>query len=126
MKRVTGLGGVFFRANDPKALAAWYAQHLDLPVEDGGEFAILPWRRADTGADASTVWATFAQDSPYFGSPKQACMLNYRVDDLDGVLAALQSEGVEIVPDRQESADGRFAWIVDPEGNRVELWEPPK
>jgi predicted enzyme related to lactoylglutathione lyase len=119
MQRVTGIGGVFLRAKDPAALSAWYARHLGIPVNDG--YAIL--RRADETEDAVTVWATFEHDTDYFGSRTQQVMINYRVADLD-VLETLRAEGVTIAPERSDEPNGRFAWVIDPEGNRIELWEP--
>ena len=104
MPRVTGLGGVFFKARDEKALAAWYRDHLGLPVEDGG-------------------WAVLTD---YFGAGGQRAMLNYRVADLDAVLAARRREGVTVDERVESTDDGRFGWITDPEGNRVELWQPPE
>jgi predicted enzyme related to lactoylglutathione lyase len=123
MKRVTGIGGVFFKANDPKTLQEWYARHLGVPVGEHG-FATFPWRELD-GKEAMTVWSAFPRDTRHFGDGPQTFMLNYRVDDLDAVLAALAAEGVT-VEKREDGEFGRFGWIVDPEGNRVELWEPPK
>lgn len=120
--RVTGIGGVFFRARDPQALGAWYQRHLGVPFADG--FAKLRWTE-DPDPQACTMWAPFESDTTYFGSPMQQAMVNFRVDDLDALLSDLAAAGVEIVPERsQEAAVGRFAWIVDCEGNRVELWEP--
>jgi predicted enzyme related to lactoylglutathione lyase len=115
-ERVTGVGGVFFRASDPKALVAWYEQHLGVPVDQGG-YVIFPESR-------NTVWAPFAQDTDYWPAGKQG-MVNFTVRDLDAMLAQLRSAGVE-VDEKIEVLDGigRFGWAVDPEGNRFELWEP--
>jgi len=125
-KRVTGLGGVFFKAKDSKALAEWYRDHLGLPVEDGG-WAVLQWREhEDPHREGSTVWAVFEDKSDYFGSESQRAMLNYRVDDLDAVLAALRREGVTVDENVMSDENGRFGWCVDPEGNRIELWQPPE
>jgi len=124
--RVTGLGGVFFKARDEKALAAWYREHLGLPIEDGG-YAVLEWRDHDEPARlGSTVWAVFNEDTDYFGTPAQRAMLNYRVADLDAVLAALRREGVSVDEQVMSDENGRFGWITDPEGNRIELWQPPE
>jgi len=120
MARVTGIGGVFLRARDPAALGRWYHDMLGLPVH--GEFAMLSAR--DDSPDAVTVWAAFKQDSSYLGERSQQVMINYRVDDLDGLLRKLRDAGVTIDPKQTGDENGRFAWIVDPEGNRVELWEP--
>ena len=121
MARVTGVGGIFLRARDPGALGAWYKRHLGVPFNDG--FAKLE-RADDPDPDAPTIWAPFDFDTTYFGSEKQQVMVNFRVDDLDALLSDLAAGGVEIVPERSEDANGRFAWILDCEGNRVELWEP--
>ncbi len=124
--RVTGLGGVFFKARDQKALAEWYRVHLGLPVEDGG-WAVLQWREHDDPArPGSTVWAIFDETSDYFGATGQRAMLNYRVADLDAVLGELRNEGVSVDARVETMPEGRFAWITDPEGNRIELWQPPE
>jgi predicted enzyme related to lactoylglutathione lyase len=122
MARVTGIGGVFLRARDPQALGEWYKRHLGVPYDNG--FAKFVWAD-DPDPKASTAWSTFDADTDYFGSEKQQVMINFRVDDLDALLSALTADGVEIIPERHEDAFGRFAWVVDCEGNRVELWEPP-
>jgi predicted enzyme related to lactoylglutathione lyase len=123
MARVTGIGGVFLRARDPDALGAWYKRHLGVPFNDG--FAKLIWSE-DPDPNAATIWAPFDADTTYFGSEKQQVMVNFRVDDLDALLAELAANGVEIAPERNDDATGRFAWVIDSEGNRVELWEPPR
>lgn len=126
MKRVTGIGGVFFKSDDPEKLYQWYEKHLDIKREPhgSGEFH---WRDAeDPKKEGVTVWAIFPRATKHFGG-HAGHMLNYRVDDMDALLKALKEEGVEIDPHREDSSDfGRFAWILDPEGNRIELWEPPK
>ena len=118
MAKATGVGGVFFKARDPKALAAWYAEHLGIPGS-GGYMAF-------DGPDSMgmTVFSTFAADTKYFGDGPQQFMLNFRVDDLDALLEKLATAGVRIDPKRQDEGYGRFGWIWDPEGNRVELWQP--
>lgn len=114
---MTGIGGVFFRAKDPSALASWYAEHLGVPVDDGGH-AIIPESR-------NTVWSAFADDTDYWPREKGG-MINYTVRDLDAMLAQLRAAGVE-VDDRVEDYEyGRFGWATDPEGNRFELWQPPE
>lgn len=121
MARVTGIGGIFLRARDPHALGAWYKRHLGVPYTDGfAKFRLTE----DPDPTAQTIWAPFEFDTTYFGSDKQQAMVNFRVDDLDALLSDLVAGGVEIVSERSEEAAGRFAWIVDCEGNRVELWEP--
>ena len=121
MEQVTGIGGVFLRSRDPEQLAAWYAQNLGLPVSPGEATAELPW--AGPGA---TLWAAFPQDTEYFGRAGRECMLNFRVRDLDAMLNQLRAAGVRVEPDVEESSYGRFGWTVDPEGRRIELWEPPQ
>ena len=125
--RVTGLGGIFFKAKNPTKLGSWYKKHLGLPVEVWGGLA-FPWREAkDPKKKGSTVWSPFPADTKYFGSTKQVHMVNYRVANLKKVLAALRREGVWIDPKGLQSSEyGKFAWIKDGEGNRIELWEPPK
>jgi predicted enzyme related to lactoylglutathione lyase len=125
VKRVTGIGGVFFRSKDPTATNAWYKEHLGVPVGEDGNTS-FSWRDDEQPQRRGmTVWAPFAADTDYFGNPSQQCMINYCVENLDALLEELQREGVEIVRQREESEYGKFAWIVDPDGNRVELWEPP-
>lgn len=120
MERVRGVGGVFFKARDPEALAAWYRDHLGVPVVEGQTYA--PFESAGPGEQ--TVWSAFPTQTEYFGPESSGLMVNYRVDDLDAMLAQLRDAGVEVV-DRVEEYDfGRFGWAVDPEGNRFELWEP--
>jgi catechol 2,3-dioxygenase-like lactoylglutathione lyase family enzyme len=124
MQRVTGLGGVFFKAADPEQMYQWYEKHLGLVREHG--VVLFPWRHAEDAEKlGTTVWSIFRQDSKYFDPSRAGFMLNFRVADLDGLLAALRAEGVT-VEKREDSEYGRFAWILDPEGNRIELWEPPE
>ncbi len=114
-ERVTGIGGVFFRAQDPKALADWYREHFGVPVTDDGT-VVFPESR-------NTVWAAFSDDTNYWPSEKQF-MTNFTVRDLDAMLAQLRAAGVP-VDDRMEDLEyGRFGWCTDPEGNRIELWQP--
>jgi predicted enzyme related to lactoylglutathione lyase len=118
VERVTGIGGVFFRSRDPKALVDWYAQHLGVPVQDDG---FVLFTEEPRGAH---VWAPFAADTDYWPASKEA-MVNFTVRDLDAMLGQLRAAGVE-VDDKIEDLDGvgRFGWAVDPEGNRFELWQP--
>jgi predicted enzyme related to lactoylglutathione lyase len=127
MARVTGIGGIFLRARDPKALTAWYGKHLGIQISDYGGATLL-WTDEVPPTTGMTIWSLFPEDTPYFGKgngkgPQQA-MVNYRVDDLDAILAQLAAEGVTIDPHREDYKYGRFAWITDPEGNRIELWQP--
>jgi predicted enzyme related to lactoylglutathione lyase len=119
MAKVVGFGGVFLKARDPKSLAAWYATHLGVPALEDGSLAFDG--RESTGM---TVFCHFPLDTAYFGDGPQSFMVNFRVDDLDGLLANLAAAGVRIDPHREDYDYGRFAWIWDPEGNRVELWQP--
>lgn len=119
MKRVTGIGGIFFKARDPAALRAWYKEHLGIDVQAWGG-AAFTW--SETG---TTAWNINDADSSYFAPSKASFMINYRVADLHALVAALKSEGCEVLEKIEESEYGKFAWVMDPEGNKVELWEPP-
>ena len=125
MKRVTGLGGIFFKTENPEALYQWYEKHLGIK-RDPVEGVTFSWRDAeDPSKKGMTVWSLFPKHTKYLDPSRATFMINYRVDDMDALLRALREEGVEI--DKQEDSEyGRFAWIMDPEGNRIELWEPPK
>jgi predicted enzyme related to lactoylglutathione lyase len=126
MRRVSGLGGIFFKADLPDKLYAWYEKHLGLQRQ-AEEAVVFNWRQADDpGKSGMTVWAIFPKDTKYFDPSRSSFMMNFIVEDLDGLLAALREEGVEVDPKREDYDYGRFAWIMDPEGNRIELWEPPK
>lgn len=120
MERALGIGGVFLRSRDPRALAHWYAERLGIPAMVEGENESVWW--TDGGA---TVFAPFPADTDYFGRIDQQAMLNYRVASLDAMLGQLRAAGVEVI-DRTEELPGigRFGWAVDPDGNRFELWEP--
>ena len=116
MERVLGIGGYFLRAIDPAALAAWYRDGLGLDVDENGLW------QPDAGP---TVFATFETETDYFGSRDQQTMLNFRVRDLDAMLAQLRANGADVVQEIQEmDGVGRFGWVIDPEGNRIELWQP--
>jgi predicted enzyme related to lactoylglutathione lyase len=127
MKRVTGLGGVFFKATDPKALAAWYDKHLGLSFE-GKTYQSFFWDEDPQPEErAQSVFSIFKQDSSYFAPSEQKFMFNLRVENLDWLLETLRSEGVQVMEETQAmDGIGKFGWIIDPEGNKVELWEPPK
>jgi predicted enzyme related to lactoylglutathione lyase len=125
MARVIGIGGVFIRSGDREQLYAWYEKHLGLKRTDG--VVIFPWKQADGDAtDQMTVWSLAKKDTDYFGPTSPAFMLNYVVDDLDGMVADLRAAGAQVDDKQEESEYGRFAWVTDPEGNRIELWQPPK
>jgi predicted enzyme related to lactoylglutathione lyase len=117
--KAVGFGGIFLKARDPKGLAAWYATHLGVPAMDDGSLAF-----DGTESTGMTVFAHFPTDTRYFGDGPQQSMVNFRVDDLDQLLAQLTAAGVRIDPKREDYPYGHFAWIWDPEGNRVELWQP--
>jgi predicted enzyme related to lactoylglutathione lyase len=123
MKRVTGIGGIFFKARDPKALGAWYREHLGLDVTDWGG-AVFEWGGSDSEA-GMTIWSPFAQDTDYMAPSSASFMINFRVADLDGLLAALRAEGCNVLEKTEASGQGKFGWVIDPEGNKVELWQPP-
>ena len=121
MAKVTGIGGIFFRAADPAALQRWYVENLGLEP-DGEGYIVIRWGEGAEAASGSTVWAPFPDDTDYMGPNRW--MVNYRVDDLDGLVSLLRSRGVSVEDEQIEDDNGRFAWCLDPEGNRVELWEP--
>ena len=125
MNRVVGIGGVFIKSKDPETLKTWYRVHLGMDIQDWGGIA-FPWSTPENpNADGVTVWSVFEETSPYFNPSKAQFMVNYRVDDLVAVLAALRSEGCDVDTKTEESEFGKFGWVMDPDGNRVELWEPP-
>jgi predicted enzyme related to lactoylglutathione lyase len=125
--RVTGIGGIFFKAGDPKKLGEWYRRHLGLPIGEAWCGWTFEWREAQRPArKGQTIWSPFEADTKYFRPSKKPFMINYRVADLKGVLAALKREGVTVDAKIEESEFGKFGWVMDPEGNRLELWEPPK
>jgi len=130
---VTGIGGIFFKSGDPQKLAAWYRENLGIDLTPETNAAGAPpnhgfeWReKDDTGKAGMTVWAIFPQSTKYFGAGPQAFMVDYRVDNLDGVLAQLRAAGVAVASKVEEAPNGRFAWATDSEGNRFELWEPKR
>jgi predicted enzyme related to lactoylglutathione lyase len=125
MKRVTGIGGVFFSAKDPVALRKWYKEHLGIDVQPYGG-AAFEWADADGNAlKGTTAWMIGPADGKHFAPSKSTFMVNYRVADLTGLLAALRKEGCNVLEKTDDSEYGKFGWVMDPEGNKVELWEPP-
>jgi predicted enzyme related to lactoylglutathione lyase len=125
MKRVTGIGGIFFQAKDPAALWAWYKTHLGIDVQAWGG-AAFDWVDSDgkpTGG--TTAWSIESADSDHFAPSKSSFMVNYRVEDLDALLQALREEGCNVLEKTDDSEYGKFGWVIDPEGNKVELWQPP-
>jgi predicted enzyme related to lactoylglutathione lyase len=126
MNRVVGIGGVFIKARDPQALREWYRKHLGMDIESWGGMA-FEWNRPDgPGDDGKTIWSVFEESSTYFDPGSARFMVNYIVMDLPAVLEALRGEGCDVDPKTEESEFGRFGWVMDPEGNRIELWEPPR
>ncbi len=124
MAKITGIGGVFFKArNDARALASWYEQNLGLKLEDFGG-AVLKWEDDPAEDNGLTVWQVAQIDSDWFSPSHAAFMINYRVDDMEGMIQELKAAGVEIIRGPESHENGTFAWIVDPDGNKVELWEP--
>ena len=126
MKRVTGIGGIFFQARDPKALHAWYRKHLGIDVQDWGG-ASFDWTDdAGTPTKGMTVWSIGPDDGKHFAPSKAPFMVNYRVADLAALLRALRDEGCDVLEKTDDSEYGKFGWVMDPEGNKVELWQPPE
>lgn len=125
MAKVTGIGGVFFKARDPKALAEWYATHLGMKPEEWGG-VVFGWSAdvAATKSEGMTVWHLAEADGDWFAPSTSQVMINYRVDDLDALLAQLAAADIPTVKGPDDEFNGRFAWVMDPEGNKVELWEP--
>lgn len=125
MQRVTGIGGIFFSAKDPVALRAWYARHLGIDVQPWGGTAFT-WSDAEGNpAAGTTVWSIGADDGKHFAPSTSTFMVNYRVADLAALLQALRDEGCNVVGTTDDAGFGKFGWVMDPEGNKVELWEPP-
>ena len=118
---VTGLGGFFFKSRDPEAIKAWYSTYLGIPTDAYGW--TFRWKDAE-GRDCSTQWSPFQQDTRYFDPSEKQFMMNFRVENLAELLAELSREGVTVVGKMEEYEYGKFGWILDPEGNKIELWEP--
>jgi catechol 2,3-dioxygenase-like lactoylglutathione lyase family enzyme len=126
MKRVTGIGGIFFKARDPQALGEWYRRHLGIELQPWGG-AAFQWGGPDNPqAVGTTVWNPFPADTDYFAPSGAPFMVNYRVHDLQALLAALRAEGVQVLDKVDVSEYGQFGWVIDPEGNKLELWQPPE
>jgi predicted enzyme related to lactoylglutathione lyase len=124
--RVVGIGGIFFKARDPERLRQWYRDHLGLAVDQWGGVYFDGQGQSPAGRQAGTVWSVFPDHAANFGSANASFMINYRVENLDAVLAALRAEGCAVEQRVDSSEFGRFGWVSDPEGNRLELWEPPR
>ena len=123
--RVVGIGGILFKARDPERLRAWYREHLGLAIQQWGGVQFEGQTSSAAGRQTSLVWTIFLESSRYFEPGSASFMINYRVEDLDAVLDALRREGCEVDERTESSEFGRFGWVADPEGNRLELWEPP-
>lgn len=125
MKRVTGIGGIFFYAKDPAALGAWYKKHLGIDVQPWGG-AAFDWVDAEGNpTKGTTAWTISKADGGHFAPSQSSFMVNYRVDNLTALLQALKDEGCNVLEKTDDSEYGKFGWVMDPEGNKVELWEPP-
>lgn len=126
MTRVTGIGGIFFKSKDPKRLGEWYRSHLGMNVEEWGGVTFR-WASAENpNGIGTTLWSPMEENTPYFAPSQASFMINFRVQDLHTLLAALRSEGCEVDERVEESEYGKFGWVMDPEGNRIELWQPPE
>jgi len=124
MAKVTGVGGVFFKSRDPGALKAWYVKYLGIEITEWG-CAIFDWAEDQkTQVPGVTVWHLAEESGDWFAPSTSQVMVNYRVDDLDGILAGFQRDGIEPVKGPDKEDNGRFAWVMDPAGNKVVLWEP--
>ncbi|TSE07682.1 MULTISPECIES: VOC family protein [Aquimarina] len=121
MKRVTGIGGIFFKTADPKKTKEWYRDHLGFNTDDYG---CTFWWKDKQGNDCSTQWSPFKDDTAYFAPSEKEFMMNFRVENLTELLETLKNEGVTVIDKVEEYEYGKFGWIVDPEGNKIELWEP--
>ena len=123
MKKVTGIGGIFFKCDDPKKMNEWYSQNLGLPVQSWG--TMFKWRDAeDPDKESYTVWSPFAKDTKYFEPSKKEFMINYQVEDLEALVEQLKADGVTFIDELVDSEYGKFIHLVDPEGNKIELFEP--
>ena len=126
MNRVTGIGGIFFKAKDAPALQAWYKQHLGIDVQEWGGAAFTWTDGGGKPVAGTTAWAINSADSKQFAPSTAPFMVNYRVDDLLGLISALREEGCNVLDTTDDSEYGKFGWVIDPEGNKVELWQPPE
>lgn len=125
MKRVIGIGGIFFKAENPKGLAAWYKKHLGLPIDNSYGGYTFNWSDENQRPEKGyTIWSPFKQDTEYIQPSSKDFMFNFIVDDLEALLDILRSEGIDQVGEMEDTEFGKFGWILDPEGNKIELWEP--
>lgn len=123
MKRVTGIGGIFFKCENAKSILHWYHEHLGIsPV---GESGVFEWKQKDKPDNfGHMVWAPFEEGTNYFAPSKKGFMVNYRVENLEALIEQLRKEGVDVVGEIERYNHGKFGWVMDPEGNKIELWEP--
>lgn len=126
MKRVTGIGGIFFQARDPAVLQAWYKKHLGIDVQTWGGAAFTWEDAAGNPVKGTTAWSIGALGGDHFAPSTATFMVNYRVEDLTALLKALREEGCNVLDKTDDSEYGKFGWVMDPEGNKVELWQPPE
>ncbi len=129
MKRVTGLGGVFFKSTNPEKLKEWYIKHLGVPLvqEETGSYVIFDWQKqVKLEKNGYTLWGPFKEETKYFEPSNKSFMFNFTVDNLEELLKILQKEGIQLIDKIEENEQGKFGWILDPEGNKIELWEPAK
>lgn len=125
MERVVGIGGIFFKAKEPAALRAWYQRHLGIDVQDWGGTAFRWIDSEGHPTPGTTIWSIAETDSESFAPSQSSFMVNYRVADLQALVQELRREGCQVLDPIEASEFGTFAWVIDPEGNKVELWEPP-
>jgi predicted enzyme related to lactoylglutathione lyase len=126
MKRVTGIGGIFFQAKDPVALRAWYKKHLGIDVQDWGGAAFVWADDAGNPVKGQTIWNIGKAGSNHYAPSTSTFMVNYRVADLAALLQALREEGCDVLDKTDDAEYGKFGWVMDPEGNKIELWQPPE
>ncbi|RLV60348.1 VOC family protein [Parashewanella curva] len=126
MKRVTGIGGVFIKSSNPEQLRAWYQKHLGIDIQSWGGTSFQWHDEKNPTPDGATVWSVFDNTSKYFEPSQAGFMVNYRVDDLFTLLDVLKSEGCNVMEATEVSEFGKFGWVIDPDGNKVELWQPPE
>lgn len=124
MKKVIGLGGIFFKSKDPVALREWYHKHLGIISEEWGT-QFFPAQMEEAKLDAYQVWSPFRESTDHFAPSEQSFMINFIVEDLDGLLDQLRSEGVHVFDKSEDTEFGKFGWILDPDGTKIELWQPP-
>jgi predicted enzyme related to lactoylglutathione lyase len=125
MKRVTGIGGIFIKSADTKRLREWYRKHLGIEIAEWGGTS-FPWSGPHNPAgQGSTAWSLFEASSNYFDPSAAPFMVNYRVEDVHALVAELRKEGCQVIGNVEESEFGKFGWVLDPDGNKIELWEPP-